>query len=233
VRRRALVAAVLLAACASGPRTDPVAEARQRDVEALAAPETETPDDPRHWIVVQDGAVAAVASFVDDAVRAAQEKAPDPVHRFVFRPADRGDRMYRMTYLPDGGIVVGRRFLEDLGLETTTAAGRATGVRRRDGGTPIDLTRTPRIAVDVTSLDGADSVSLTAAYDPDFEGGLLVPRSTAAALHLERAETPGRTDVLVAIARPFSAIRATAFVHVPDLQVSGPAEVLFETAPRR
>ena len=229
MNRRAVVAAALLAACSMGPKADAVGDARRIDEDAVAAREADDPRDAGQWIVVQHGDVAAVASLPDDAVRAAEAKLPNAVHRFVYRPSDCGQRLYRMAYVPDGGVAAGRRFLADLGLQATGPAGRATGLIRRGGGDGIDLTRTPRFAIDVAALDGSAHVTLTAAYDPDFDGGLLVPRETAAALHLERFEIPGGADVQVALARPFHAARATAIVTVTALQTSGPAEVVFET----
>ena len=233
MRRRALLAAALLAACSSGPKPDPVGDARRLDEDAVAARDADDPHDAGKWIVVQHGEAVAVASLPDDAVRAAELTSPDALHRFVYRPADRGQRLYRMAYVPDGGVAAGRRFLADLGLETTGPAGRATGLRRRGGAAGIDLTQTPRFAIEVASLDGSAHVTLAAAYDPDFDGGLLVPRAAASALHLERFEIPGGADVQVALGRPFSAARATAIVTVVALQTSGPAEVVFETAATR
>jgi hypothetical protein len=234
VRRGACLAAALLAACAVTQRTDPAGEARRRDQDAVAARDADDPLDSGRWIVVQDGAVAAVASLPDDAVRAADAESPGALHRFVYRPSDAGQHLYRMAYVPDGGVAAGRRFLADLGLQTTGSAGRVTGLHRAGGGPAIDLGRVPRFAIEVESLDGTARVTLTAAYDPDFDGGLLVPRETAAALRLERFEIPGGADVQVALGRPFSAARATAIVTVPELQASGPAEIVYETpAPRR
>jgi hypothetical protein len=234
VRRRALLAAALLAACSTGPKPDAVVDARRRDEDAVAARDPDDPRDAGKWIVVQHGEAVAAASLPDDAVRAAEQSSPDALHRFVYRPSDRGQRLYRMAYVPDGGVAAGRKFLADLGLEATSSAGRAAGLRRHGGGAGIDLTQTPRFAIEVASLDGSARVQLAAAYDPDFDGGLLVTRAAAAALHLERFELPGGADVQVALGRPFTAARATAIVTVSALQTSGPAEVVFETpAPKR
>jgi len=234
VSRRACLAAALLAACAVSQRADPVGDARRVDQDAVAARDADDPLDAGRWIVVQHGGVAAVASLPDDAVRAADAESPDALHRFVYRPSDAGRHLYRMAYVPDGGVAAGRRFLADLGLATTGPAARPTGLHRADGGAAIDLGRVPRFEIEIESLDGAARVTLTAAYDPDFDGGLLVPRQTAAALRLERFEIPGGADVQVALGRPFNAARATAVVTVPELQTSGPAEIVFETpGPKR
>jgi hypothetical protein len=65
--------------------------------------------------------------------------------------------------------------------------------------------------------------------DPDFDGGLLVPREVAAEFGLERFEVPGLADVQVAMGRPFRAHRATVLARIAELAASGPAEALFET----
>lgn len=229
--RRAAVVALVLAACASrpaGPRGEE--ESRAKDDEALAARAAEIAGaaDAKRWVVVQRGEIAAGASFPDDAVRAAKSKAADVAHRYVFRPADRGDRLFRMAYVAQGGVVVGRVFLENLGLEAVGVAGRPPLLRRKGAGGGIDLAKTPRLPLDLTTLDDATRISVDAAYDPDFDGGLLVPRELAASLALPLYEIPGAAEVQVALGRPFRARRATVLAKVPGLGPRGPVEVVFE-----
>jgi len=226
---------LLLAACASGPAAGPVESQRKLDEEALVvhAAAIDAPEHARHWVVVQDGRVAASASLPDDAVRAAQQKGASAAHRFVFRPADRGTPLYRLAYLAEGGIVVGRRFLADLSLEATGTAGKPPVVRRKSGGTGVDLARAGRLVLEIASLDDSVRRTIDAAYDTDFDGGLLVTRDVAAALRLERFEIPGGAEVQVALGRPFRAHRATVIARIAALHAQGPAEVVYETAPLR
>jgi hypothetical protein len=232
VRRATTVLALTLAACAATVRNRAVDEARARDEEALAshADELDAPDLAKQYVVVQDGDVAASASLADDAVRAAAEKSPSTPHRFVFRPTDRGTPLYRMAYLAEGGVVVGRRFLADVGYEP---AGRPTAVRAHGSRSVVDLGKTPRLAVEIATLDGAVRRIVDAVYDPDFDGGLLVPVAVAAELSLERFEIPGDAEIQVALGRPFRARRASALAKVPALAASGMVEVVYESTSTR
>ena len=233
--RPALLLVLLCGACASGPATDTIDAQRKLNEEALAsnAAAIDATEHARRWVVVQKGIVVASASLPDDAVRAAQAKDAPASHRFVFRPGDRGTPLYRLAYLAEGGVVVGRRFLADLSLEAAGAAGRPPVVRRKTGGTGVDLAQTRRLVIEIASLDASVRRTISAAYDPDFDGGLLVTREVAAALHLERFEIPGGAQVQVALGRPFRAHRATVIAKIQALETSGPAEVVYETAPRR
>jgi len=232
MRRAATVLVLALAACGTtaAPRLHGVADARTGDEAAVAAREAEfdAPEFESKYVVVQDGDVAATATLADDAVRLAAEKSPTPAHRFVFRPAERGTPNYRMAFLAEGGVVVGRRFLEALGLEAVGAPGRASVVRAKGARTGFDLPPTARLAVEVTTLDGATRRTIQAVYDPDFDGPLLVPVAVAAEFALERYEVPGRADIQVAIGRPFRAHRATVLADVPALSASGTVEVVYE-----
>jgi hypothetical protein len=230
--RRALLAAALLAACRSAPAGDPAADARRADESAVVqfASEIDGPDHAGWWVVVQDGAVAAAGVTPDEAVRAVPEDRAAPAHRFVFRPTDRGPREYRMAYLAEGGIVAGRRFLADLGLETV-GLGPDTSLRRAGGNRAAPLAGGRRFTFEIAAPGVSAHRTLTAVLDPDFDGALVLPRPVARELGLERFEVPGTADVQVALARPFRAHRATAHVRIAELDTGGLAEVLFETAP--
>lgn len=230
---RAVALLLVLAGCTSAARVDPAAEARRRDADAVGALASEI-DGPKYasrWIVVQEGAVAASAPTADAAVRTASKSGPSPAHRFVFRAADRGPRSYRMAYLPDGGIVAGRAFLASLGLESIPAAGHPPLIRRRTGGGSVDLARSPRLVLRVATPDGAQRASISAAFDPDFDGGLLLSDAAARQLGLVRWEIPGESDVQVVLGRPFNARRAFVAVSVEALGASGTVEVLWPAAP--
>lgn len=223
---------LLLAGCASAARVDPAADARRRDTDAIAAAaEIDGPKYASQWIVVQDGAVAAAAASPDTAVRAATRPGSSPAHRYVFRAADRGSRSYRLAYLPDGGIVAGRAFLASLGLESIPAAGHPPLIRRRTGGVSLDLARTPRLALAVSTSDGVQRAMISAAFDPDFDGGLLLTEAAASQLGLVRWEVPGDGDVQVVLGRPFNARRAFVAVSVEALGASGSVEALWPAAP--
>src|SRR5207247_952645 len=117
MRARVLVAA-LLAACASSRPVDPMDAARTRDMDAVEMAKAEIEAmPPSRFVVVEMGRVTAAAMLPDDAVRAAEKKDASTLHRFVFRPLDLGARQYRLAYIAEGGIVLGRRFVTDLGLE--------------------------------------------------------------------------------------------------------------------
>ena len=125
-RRTAVVAAVLAAAvaapgCASVGNLD---AARVKDLECVDAQNAAFAEkNARSWIVVEGGEVAAISPAADDAVRAAAanraSSAPTP-HRFVYRPADRGARLSRLAFLPEGGLVAGRQFLAGLGYRVAS-----------------------------------------------------------------------------------------------------------------
>jgi hypothetical protein len=230
--RRASALAIVLAACASTAAPRVVDEARRRDDAAVAAHADELDDakSAKRYVVVQDGDVAATAPLVDEALRAAAAKSPTTPHRFVFRPADRGTPLYRMAYLAEGGVVVGRGFLAAIGYEPT---GKPSVVRAKGGRAGFDLGTPPRLAFDVETLDGAARRAIEAVYDPDFDGGLLVPVDVAAELSLERFELPGDAEVQVALGRPFRAHRATALAKVASLSASGTIEVVYEDTSAR
>jgi hypothetical protein len=231
MRFAAIFVLLLASACASGAKPGAVADARETDVQAVEskAAAIDGAAYAKQWIVVQNGDIAGAASLPDDAVRAAQKTAAAPAHRFVFRPADRGARLYRLAYVAQGGIVAGRKFLADLGLEWAGPPGKPGTVRRKGSLGGIDLAKSPRVEIEVASLDGSARVTLSAACDPDFDGGLLLPRATAARLSLERFEIPGLAEVQVALGRPFQAHRACVNARIAALGVSGPAEAVFET----
>lgn len=236
MRPIALVLVAALAACSSSARLLAIEDARAKDEEAVAAREAEI-DGSKYadqYLVVQDGDVAATARTADEAVRAAAAKSAEPAHRYVFRPADRATPLYRMAYLAEGGVVVGRRFLADVGLEVKGAAGAAPVVRHAKSRSIVDLRPTQRLAVEVATLDGAVRRTIEATYDPDFDGGLLVPVEVAGELALERFELPGDAEVQVALGRPFRARRATALATVASLSASGAVEVVYENkSPRK
>jgi hypothetical protein len=229
-----VLAAALLAACSSTPKGDPAGDARRADEDAVAvrATDLDGPGYAGRWVIVQDGDVAAAGATLADALHAVPPGRAAPAHRFVFRPQDRGPREYRMVYLAEGGIVAGRKFLADLGLETV-GAGAETSLRRRGGTRTALLEDGRRLTLEVAAPDGSARRTVTAVCDPDFDGTLVLPRAVATELGLECFEVPGTADVQVALARPFLAHRALADVRLPALDAGGPAEVLFETAPLR
>ncbi len=220
----------LSAGCASGDATRDAA--RRRGLEFVEAEGRRL--DKEHadrYVVVQEGRLAASASAPDDALRAAERTETTPLHRFVFRPADRGDRVYRMAYMPTGGVVVGRRFFDALRARATWTAGRPLviehlGVRRE-----VDLERTPRLEIEVTTLDQEHRRTLSAVVDLAFDGALLVPEELAVQLEAHLFEVPGRTEVQVALGRPFAARRALVFARVPRLGLGADVEIVFETRP--
>lgn len=232
--RRALLAAALLAACTSTLKGDATGDARRADEDAVAigAGDIDGPKYAGRWIVVQDGEIAASAATPADAVHAAPASTAAPAHRFVFRPQDRGPREYRMAYLAEGGVIAGRRFLADLGLETVGLGAemslRSVGTNRT---APLDDGR--RLTLYVAAPDGSAHGTVTAVYDADFDGSLVLPRTVALELGLQRFEVPGTADVQVALARPFRAHRAVVDVRIASLDVHGFSEALFETAPIR
>ena len=230
--RRVLLAAALLAACRSAPAGDPAGGARKIDEAAVVqfASDIDGPDHAGWWVVVQDGAIAAAGVTPEDAVRAVPEDRAAAAHRFVFRPQDRGPREYRMVYLAEGGVVAGRRFLADLGLETV-GLGRDTSLRRAGANRTAPLADGRRFAFEIAAPGASAGRTLTAVLDPDFDGPLVVPRSVARELGLDRFEVPGIADVQVALARPFRAHRSNARVRIAALDAGGLVEVLFETAP--
>jgi hypothetical protein len=137
-----------------------------------------------------------------------------------------------MAFLAEGGIVAGRRFLDELGMEAV-GAGAETSLRRRGDTRTAPLGDGRRLVLDVAAPGGAARRTLSAVYDPDFDGTLLLTRALALDLGLVRFETPGTADVQVALARPFRAHRAVVEVRVAALDAHGLAEALFETAPLR
>lgn len=231
----ALVAATLIAAsCQSAgdlvdaDRTRNRACADERTAAALVR-------SPRGWMVVQGGDVAAVAPSADDAVRGAALRAPHVRHRFVYRAEDPGDRLHRMAYMPEGGMVAGRRLLADLGLRVVGAGapggGRTVVLERRGTRRTIDLAARPRLRLDLQPLAGGPTTTIDVPFDPDFDGPLLLPEDLTHGLDLVRAEIPGTCQVQVALGRPFTARRAWCAARCADLDATGPVEVLVRMPP--
>ncbi len=236
MRRWMLALTLVAAACATSTRESPALEdARRKDDEWVAANAATLDGAPyaKRWVVVQEGGIVGAAALPDDAVRAAESTARDVPHRFVFRPEDRGTRPMRLAYVAEGGIVVGRKFLAELSVESVGPPGRPPLLKRKGGTRGVDLSRSQRLEIELTALDGSAHEKVSAAFDPDFDGGLLLTREAAAALSLERFEIPGGADVQVALGRPFRAHRATLSAKCPALQVSGLVEAVYETAPLR
>ena len=238
--RRAALAAVFLAACSSTYALDHAGAARRADEDAVSALAAEI-DSPKYaglWVVVQDGEVAGAGATPVEAVQAAHalheigSELPAPAHRYVFRPQDRGPREYRMAYLSEGGIVAGRGFLEQMGLETV-GLGAQTSLRRKGDSSVAPLGDGRRFTLDIAPPGGAAPLTLAAVLDPDFDGTLVLPRAVALGLALQLFEVPGTADVQVALARPFRAHRAVVDVRVVALGAAGRSEALFETAPLR
>ena len=241
-RRTAVVATVLAAAvaapgCASVGNLD---AARVKDLECVDAQNAAFAEkNARSWIVVEGGEVAAISPAADDAVRAAAanraSSAPTP-HRFVYRPADRGARLYRLAFLPEGGLVAGRQFLAGLGYRVASVGvagpGRTLVLDRRGGRRSIDLAKRPLVRIDLTPLGGGPVTTIDVPLDPDFDGPLLLGADAAPSLDLDRAEIPGQAEVQVALGRPFNARRAFAAAKCPELDASGPVEVLVPTPQR-
>lgn len=219
-----------LAACAGGPVTVEGARDRNRQFVEIAARRLRE-SHARRYVVVQEGDVAAAATAADDAVRAAERRKAAPLHRFVFRPGDEGERAYRMAFMPTGGVVVGRRFFETFGARASWRPGKPLVVERLGTRRELDLAETPRLDLRVETLDREGDTRLSAVVDLDFDGALLVPPEIARELGLERFEIPGDVDVQVALGRPFRARRALVLAHVPLLRFAAPVEVAFETPP--
>jgi hypothetical protein len=232
--RRAALAAALLTACASALKVDAAADARRADEDAVAmhAADLDGTAYAGKWVVVQDGDIAASSATPAEALRGAPSPPHAPAHRFLFRPQDRGPRDFRMAYVAEGGVVAGRRFLADLGVETV-GAGSETSLRQRGGTRAALLDDGRRFTFDVAPPDGSAHRTVSAVLDPDFDGTLLLPRAVALEMGLELFEVPGTADVQVALGRPFRAHRAVVAVRLPALDASGLAEALFETAPLR
>ena len=227
-----LAFAGLLAACASSPSEEEVEAARRANTEflqrqgaALAA------EHAGKFLVVQGGDLAAESLLPDDAVRVAARRDPSPVHRFVFRPEDAGERLYRMTFLPEGGRVAGKAVFDALGLRVQLLTG--SGVMIGRPGRPWAFGASPegRLAIEVRSLDREHAETIEVAVDPEFDGGLLLDAETAARFGLDRDEIPGVAEVQVALSRPFAARRSLVLVSVPQVSASGVAEALVETLP--
>ena len=216
---------VVAAGCASAAPGS-VAALRAADAEFVkkAAPALSAKHGTK-YIVVANGGVAAVASLPDDAVRAAA----DSPHRFIFRAADGGPRMYRTTYLPVGGAAVGRKVFENLGYHVTGGGGRplvlVSGGTRR----VIDPATAPRLSIAVSTLDGTVSRTLEFPVDPDFDGGLLLTTLLGDEFQTAQSEVPGDAEVQVALGRPFEARRALLLVRIASLGVSGVVEALVPT----
>ena len=226
----ALLLALAAAACAGPPRT--VEGQREESLGAVEGHERSLAE--RHgsrFVVVQRGQVVAAASLADDAVRAAERRAPPWEHRFVFRPGDEGPRLHRLAFLPEGGVVAGRGFFEDLGVAVSWRAGQPLVLDRLGRRREVDLLATPRLEIVLRTLDRERSVTLEAAVDPDFDGPLLLPPELARTLELHRFEIPGHAEVQVALGRPFAARRAHVLAELPLLGQRGPVEVVYETAP--
>jgi hypothetical protein len=226
----ALALALALPACASAP-TDVEAQ-RKRDREFLATKAGDLfADAPRSYAIVQTGDAAGSGPTADDAARLAASKAPPgTLHRFIFRKDDAGDRLHRMTFLPEGGLVAGRAFLARLGYRVVSVGssgpGRPLVLERRGSRRTIDLAAHPRLSLELGPLAGTPVVPLDVPLDPDFDGPLLLPAALTAGLDLELAEIPGRAEVQVALGRPFEARRAWVVARSTDLGVTEAVEVL-------
>jgi len=227
-----LLLASLATACASTAEDEEVTAARRanqafldREGDAIEAKH------PGRYLVVQGGDLVAAAFLPDDAVRAAERRGDDPPHRFVFRAEDRGDRLYRMAFLPEGGRVAGKRVFEAMGLRVQLLPG--SGVLLGRPGRPWAFGAAPdgRLAIEVQSLDRGTTETIDIAVDPEFDGGLLLDRETAERLGLGRQEIPGRAEVQVALGRPFDARRSLVLVSVPQASASGVVEALVEAPP--
>jgi len=226
VTRARFLCVVALAGCGVTASTKAVDAARERDEECLSAraADFDGPAFAGKYVVVQDGEVAATATLADDAAREAAKKDAGPPHRFVFRPSDRGATpAYRMAYLAEGGVVVGKKFLQTLGIES----GRLLDAAEMRP-VHLKLLVTPHVKIDVETLDGSARRTIDAVYDPDFDGSLLVPVAVASALSLQRFEIPGEADVQVALGRPFRARRALVIAKVAGIAASGAVEVEYE-----
>lgn len=215
-----------LAACASSDD----AVLRERRANAAFVDANAALLDGKHGgeaVAVQRGALAASARTESEAARLAEEKDPGAAHRFVFRPARRGDRMLRTAWLPQGGVAVGRGFLEDLGFRVRASAPGTLSLDGPGGRKTLDLARDPLVRVVVRTLDGRRTVEVAAAVDRDFDGGLLLAPEHGAALGVVRWETPGRAEVQIALGRPFDARRAIVLAEVPALgAAAAPVEAL-------
>jgi hypothetical protein len=211
-------------------------EARRRDEEVVVASAAEI--DKRGtlpWIVIQDGVLAAFGASPAEAIRAAPQGAR-AAHRFVFRADDRGDRFHRLAFLPQSGVVAGRRLFDDLGFRIVsvgTGPERRVVVERRGERRTLDLATSPALGLTLTPIDGGATVAVDVPFDPDFDGPLVVPAETARPLATERAEIPGRADVHVALGRPFSGRRAWVSARCDALDASGLVEVVVPDLPAR
>lgn len=233
VRRASLA---LLFAAAAGCASEPPADAARRRNREFVEREGDAAAAkfPGRFLVVQGGALVAQASLPDDAIRVADRRDPDAPHRFVYRPEDRGERLYRMAILPSGGRVAGRGLFTELGLDVAAPPG-GTGIVLLREGRPFRLAaaESGTLRIEVASLDRRTSEVVTVAVDPDFDGGLLLDAATGARLRLERQEVPGAAEVQVALGRPFAARRARVLVRIPEADVRGVVEALVEAPPER
>lgn len=227
--------ATALAACTSaGAFLD---DARRRD--ALAVDEEFAPPDPAAsdpaapasaardtgpaWIVVTGGQVAGRAEDHDAA--AAAHPAVDG-HRFVFRARDLTPPVVSLAYLPADGGVAGQGLATALGVDVTEGAtgdvtlrhGLATARLRLDQGRALEL--------ELSAPGSTEPTRLRVAFDPSFDGALLLPAAAARGLGLAAHELPGRATVRVALGRPFEALRALAQVRIPALEAEGRVEAL-------
>jgi hypothetical protein len=153
---------------------------------------------------------------------------PPAEHRFVFRPEDAGDRLYRAAFVPSGGLVAGRRLLEDLGFRVVKTDGEGRVTLERGGKrTVFDPRKTPRVALALTSLNGRSARTLEVPLDADFDGGLFLPPALAIALDAPLAEIPGTCEVQFAVGRPTAVLRGWARARSPDLDAEGTVEILW------
>ncbi len=225
-----VVAGVLAAGCSSTPRTADAA--REQNLEAVAARGAWIDaQDARKFIVVQDAEVVAATTAPDDAIRAAERRRQAPLHRFVFRRGDRGERLYRMAFLPEGGIVAGTRFLRDLGLAATWQPGKPLVLERRGRRREAEVGGAPSLDVALETLDRETRIEVPVVLDLDFDGGLLLDLATAERLRLSLFELPGVAEVNVALGRPFTARRGHVLAHVQETGATAPVEVLWEMPP--
>ena len=232
MRTLPLLALAILGACAATP--DVAGDERARNEAALHESAAEIArGDAGRYVVVQHGRLDGQGPAIEAALAAAARTADDPTHRFVFRPADAGPRFHMMRFLPAGGRGAGPALFEALGVRveraangTVTLTGPAQTVRFAER-------NSPSFEMVVSAPAGGARETLHVAYAGHFDGMLLLDRESAADLGLALFEVPGKSEVEVALGRPFEARRSAVLVRIPRLGVSGRVEVVYEAIRRR
>lgn len=224
MNRAAVLGALLLGACAGvggSAGTD-----RERDEKAAAGLSAALDaGDPDRWVVIQQGRIVAqgpeIGKTLDEAVRSGFT-----THRFVFRPRARGAHFHRIAYLPEGGVVAGRAFVEALGLGSDGPQERPRAWLA--GGKRLDLgaEAAAQFEVEVADPEGRRWERVRAVYDPAFDGSLLLDRATAERLRLDMFEIPGGAEVEVAFGRPLRANRSSVRLKIEALGIDAAGEVL-------